>query len=61
MTLVSLRMACGEGNVSMKPNLITVISQIHCSHHGAYDATCWVARAVRYTVLEEEQRAVVEV
>jgi hypothetical protein len=54
-------MACGEGNVSMKPNLTIFVIQLHCSHHGSCDAACWVARAVLHTVLEEEQRAAVEV
>jgi hypothetical protein len=54
-------MACGEGNVSMKPNLTAFVIHLHRRHHWACHAACWVARAVLYAVLEEEQRAVVEV
>jgi hypothetical protein len=48
-------MACGEGNVSMKPNLVIFETHLHSSHNWPCDAACCVAKAVLYAVLEEEQ------
>jgi hypothetical protein len=39
----SLHMACGEGNVSMKPNLTIFGTHLNCSHHWwTCDAARWV-------------------
>jgi hypothetical protein len=48
-------MACGKGNASMKPDCLAFSTHLHRCHHWSCHAACWVAGAVLYAVLEEEQ------
>jgi hypothetical protein len=45
----------------MKPDCIISVTYPYHSYRWSRHAACWVAGAVLYAVLEEEQRAVVEV
>jgi hypothetical protein len=54
-------MACRKRHPGgVEPELL-VLQHMRCCDDGALHLPCWVARAVLYSILEEEQRAITKV